>query len=86
MFLYGNYTSQWFANYYLQNLDHFIKEKLKAPYYIRYMDDMLVFHRNKKELRKINYLISEYEWLYQNSNRRIFKIRAFKVKRKLATI
>lgn len=49
----GNYTSQWFANYYLQDLDHFIKETLKVPYYIRYMDDMVLFHRNKKELHKI---------------------------------
>ena len=35
----GNYTSQWFANFYLQDLDHYIKEQLKVPYYIRYMDD-----------------------------------------------
>lgn len=48
----GNYTSQWFANFYLQSTDHFIKEHLKIPYYIRYMDDMCLFHRNKKELRK----------------------------------
>lgn len=34
----GNYTSQWFANFYLQDLDHFIKEQLHIKYYIRYMD------------------------------------------------
>ena len=49
----GNYTSQWFANFYLQDLDHYIKEDLHVKYYIRYMDDMVLFHRNKKELRKI---------------------------------
>lgn len=46
----GNYTSQFFANYYLQELDHFIKEKLKVPYYIRYMDDILIFGNNKKKI------------------------------------
>lgn len=49
----GNYTSQWFANFFLQNLDHYIKEELKVSYYLRYMDDMVLFHRNKKELHKI---------------------------------
>ena len=48
----GNYTSQWFANFYLQDLDHYIKEQLKIKYYIRYMDDMVLFSRNKKELHK----------------------------------
>lgn len=48
----GNYTSQWFANFYLQDVDHFIKEKLKIKYYIRYMDDLVLLHSNKKELRK----------------------------------
>lgn len=56
----GNFTSQWFANFFLQDFDHFVKEKLKVPYYIRYMDDMLLFHRNKKELRKIKNEIEEY--------------------------
>lgn len=56
----GNYTSQWFANYYLQDLDHFIKETLKVPYYIRYMDDMVLFHRNKKELHKIKKEIEKF--------------------------
>ena len=28
----GNYTSQWFANFFLQDLDHYIKEDLKVPY------------------------------------------------------
>lgn len=49
----GNYTSQHFANYYLQNLDHYIKEKLKAKYYLRYMDDIIIFGANKKKLHKM---------------------------------
>lgn len=48
----GNYTSQWFANFYLQDTDHFIKEKLDIKYYIRYMDDFVMFGSNKRELRK----------------------------------
>ena len=49
----GNYTSQWFANFYLSDLDKYIKEELKVKYYIRYMDDMVLFSNNKKELHKI---------------------------------
>jgi hypothetical protein len=48
----GNYTSQWFANFYLQDTDHFIKEGLDIKYYIRYMDDLVMFGSNKRELRK----------------------------------
>ncbi len=73
----GNYTSQWFANFYLQNLDHYIKEELKVPYYLRYMDDMLLFYRNKKELRKIKVKIEEYlknENLNLKENWQLFKV------------
>lgn len=56
----GYHTSQWLSNWYLQDLDHFIKEKLGAKYYVRYMDDMVIFGSNKKELHKIRAAISEY--------------------------
>ena len=56
----GYYTSQWFANWYLQDLDHFIKEKLHIRCYVRYMDDMIMFGRNKKELRKCLEAIREF--------------------------
>lgn len=46
----GNYTSQFFANVYLNELDYFIKHKLKAKYYIRYVDDFVILHRSKKRL------------------------------------
>ncbi len=39
----GNLTSQWFANIYLDRLDHFVKEVLRAPY-LRYVDDFALFH------------------------------------------
>ena len=46
----GFYTSQWFANFFLQDLDHFIKEKLGIKYYIRYVDDLVLLGPNKKKL------------------------------------
>jgi len=56
----GNYTSQWFANFFLQEMDHLIKEKLGAKYYIRYVDDLVILGSNKKKLHKIRIAIDEY--------------------------
>ena len=39
----GNLTSQFFANLYLDPLDHFVTEVLRAPY-VRYVDDFALFH------------------------------------------
>jgi len=46
----GNLTSQFFANIYLNELDQFMKHKLKAKYYIRYVDDFVILHTSKKQL------------------------------------
>lgn len=56
----GFYTSQWFANWLLQDLDHYIKEDLEAAYYVRYMDDMVITGSNKRRLHTIQMLISSY--------------------------
>lgn len=56
----GFYTSQWFANWYLTGLDHFIKEDLGAVYYMRYMDDMIVFGPNKRKLHRMRKEIARY--------------------------
>ena len=48
----GNLTSQYFANHYLSCYDHYVKERLAVPAYIRYMDDMLLFGNDKALLRK----------------------------------
>lgn len=56
----GFYTSQWLSNWYLQGLDHYIKEQLKAVHYMRYMDDMVVFGSNKQVLHRIRQAISVY--------------------------
>jgi hypothetical protein len=47
----GNFTSQYFANLYLDGLDHFIKETLRIPGYVRYMDDFVLFSSHKQHLR-----------------------------------
>lgn len=49
----GNYTSQFFANIYLNELDHFVKEKLKIKYYIRYMDDFILLLDSKSEAKSV---------------------------------
>lgn len=49
----GNQTSQWFAIYYLDGVDRFIKEKLRVRGYVRYMDDMILIGESKKDLREI---------------------------------
>ena len=50
----GNLTSQWFANFYLSGLDHYAKETLKAPGYIRYMDDIVLFADGKAEIWRLH--------------------------------
>jgi RNA-directed DNA polymerase len=40
----GNLTSQLFGNVYLNPMDHFVKEVLRAPGYVRYVDDFALFH------------------------------------------
>lgn len=56
----GNLTSQYFANIYLNELDQFIKHKLRIKYYIRYMDDFVILDRNQEFLRKLISPISNF--------------------------
>lgn len=46
----GNLTSQLFANVYLDQLDHLVKETLCEPYYVRYMDDFIILGSTKEHL------------------------------------
>jgi hypothetical protein len=48
----GNLTSQHFANVYLGELDHHAKEILRAPGYVRYMDDFVLWADDKATLRR----------------------------------
>ena len=47
----GNLTSQFFANVYLDGLDHFCKEVLRAKGYVRYVDDFALFHDDVDRLQ-----------------------------------
>lgn len=72
----GYYLSQWIANWYLQDFDYFIKQKLKIKCYIRYVDDFVLLSPNKKELHKAIKAISEYLEnieLHLKSNYQVFK-------------
>lgn len=59
-FLFGNYTSQYFANIYLNELDKFVKHTLKLKYYIRYMDDFIIFSDTKNEAISIKKTIEDF--------------------------
>lgn len=47
----GSQVSQLVALMYLDKLDHFIKERLKIRYYVRYMDDFILIHKDREYLK-----------------------------------
>ena len=73
----GNYTSQMFANIYLNEVDQYIKHKLKIIYYCRYLDDSIVIVKTKQEakeaLDKIKVYLKENLELELNNKTQIFK-------------
>ena len=72
----GNMSSQFLAILYLNELDHFIKEKLNIKYYVRYMDDGLLIHESKEYLKyclnEIEKIMSKYK-LKLNKKTKIYK-------------
>ena len=56
----GNLTSQFFANLYLNGMDHFIKEVLKVKAYVRYVDDFALFSDDPNELQYWQHELSNY--------------------------
>lgn len=56
----GNLTSQMFANLYLNELDQYAKHNLKLHYYIRYMDDVIILHKDKKYLSEVKEEVERY--------------------------
>lgn len=56
----GNITSQIFANIYLNELDKFVKHKLRIKYYIRYCDDFIILSRDKIYLQSLIPIISDF--------------------------
>jgi hypothetical protein len=74
----GNYTSQWFANLFLAKLDWHISQKLNVKYYVRYIDDMVLFSSNKKKLHKIRNVVEEFIsdiGLHVKGNWQVFKVK-----------
>ena len=73
----GNYTSQCFANIYLNELDQYAKHNLKLKYYFRFMDDVVTIVKTKTEaiqkLRIIREFLKENLKLELNSKTQIFK-------------
>ncbi len=65
----GNLTSQYFANLYLDGMDHYLKDVLRAPGYVRYMDDFLLFAREKPVLHR--YLAEIERFLKENLRLRL---------------
>lgn len=72
----GNYTSQYFANIYLNELDYFIKFKLCVKYYVRYMDDFILLLNNKDDciycLNKIKIFLNNNLKLELNNKTKYF--------------
>lgn len=56
----GNYTSQWFGNLYLNELDMAVKHDLKCRAYVRYCDDFVIFSNDKKCLHQIKAWIERF--------------------------
>ena len=48
----GFYTSQWLSNFYLEKVDHYIKEDLRIRHYVRNVDDMTFLDTNKRKLHR----------------------------------
>lgn len=55
----GMLLSQVYANFFLTDVDYWIKQELGAKHYIRYMDDMVVFGNNKKALHRMRKAIEK---------------------------
>lgn len=72
----GNYTSQFFANIYLNELDQYIKRDLKIKYYVRYMDDFILLLDTKQDCiilkEKIEQFLLHYLHLELNSKSRYY--------------
>lgn len=56
----GNYTSQFFANIYLNELDQYVKNTLHIKYYTRYMDDFVLLLKTKNECVKVKQYIEHF--------------------------
>lgn len=58
----GNYTSQFYANIYLHEMDFYIKQVLKTTYYVRYMDDFILLLETKENAKQTMKKIGLFLW------------------------
>lgn len=76
----GNYTSQWFANMYLSDFDHWVLRELNVKHYYRYMDDIVILADSKERLhqvlRRIERYMAEELHLAIKDNYQIFPVEA----------
>jgi len=56
----GALTSQLFANVYLDQLDHYVKDQLGVKLYVRYMDDFVIVGPSKAALWEVHDAIADY--------------------------
>lgn len=56
----GSYLNLWLALYFLDELDHIIKERFQVKFYLRYVDDMVILTKTKREAKKLLKFIQEY--------------------------
>jgi RNA-directed DNA polymerase len=73
----GNYLSQWLANFYLNDFDHWLKQNRKIKNYFRYCDDLVILHNDKEFLHNLRKEIENYLHKYLElklSNYQVFLI------------
>lgn len=58
----GNYTSPWFGNLYLNELDQWLKATHHVKAFVRYSDDFCLFHNDKKHLAMLAGEIERFLW------------------------
>lgn len=56
----GNYTSQWLGNLMLTPFDHYVKEVLHVKYYVRYLDDIVMFGSNYRKMKRVKNDVEKY--------------------------
>lgn len=56
----GNFTSQWLGNIYLNELDYFVKQRLKIKHYARYADDLIILGASREGLAGVLEEIKSY--------------------------
>lgn len=77
----GFYISQWLANFYLAELDRYII-LMKCRAYVRYMDDMVIYHKSKRHLQNMKVRIAKYLCKFKKlkikDNYQVFRVTAIR--------